>query len=343
ALGLAGCSANFLAGFGVGIPQELQQTGVLARAEILEIWDTGWSVNDNPVIGMKVRVLPAGAPSFEARIEKTAVSRIAVSQFQPGNVVAVRYDEKDPTQIAVDPDADPSQLAAAGSAPAGAASGNPFRDQFAGTTLLGATPLCATAAPELYLGTGDSAADNLALVENGYVPLGFARVAGGRDAGLALAAGAEIGAAIVVVYGHFAPPDGRALELLPLRPRTSAAAGAGAAATGYGLGPGEQLAAYWSRTRPTILGIVSRPLSEEEMAGLGRQAGIVVEGVANGSPAEAAQLAVGDVLVAIAGQPIVDVRATPALIASFAGQSVRIDLLRDGQPLAVTAQLNPAP
>src|SRR6188768_2769037 len=81
-LGLAGCSS--LRG---GMPKELRQNGVPASATILEIWDTGWTMNDNPVIGMKVHVQPDDRPAFEATIGKTTVSRIALAQFQPGNVI----------------------------------------------------------------------------------------------------------------------------------------------------------------------------------------------------------------------------------------------------------------
>ena len=68
----------------------------------------------------------------------------------------------------------------------------------------------------------------------------------------------------------------------------------------------------------------------------------MVEGVATGSPAERAGIAAGDVLVAIDGRPLEDAHGVPALISSLAGRIVRIDLIRNGSPLAVTAQLNSA-
>lgn len=100
-LASAGCS-GMVAHFGGGVSKELQQNGVVARATIQEIWDTGWTVNDNPVIGMKVLVQPGDRPAFAATIEKTTISRIAIPQFQPGNVVPVRYDPNNPALIAVD-------------------------------------------------------------------------------------------------------------------------------------------------------------------------------------------------------------------------------------------------
>ena len=73
--------------------------------------------------------------------------------------------------------------------------------------------------PELYLGTGDSAADVAALYENDYALLGASRVEHGSDPRAALEQGEALGAALVLVYGHFVPPAGETLALLPFRPR----------------------------------------------------------------------------------------------------------------------------
>ena len=320
--------------FGGGVSEELKQSGVVAKARIEEIWDTGWTINDNPVIGMKVLVLPADRPAFEATIEKTTISLLAIPQFQPGNVVPVRYDPVNPALIAVDFGA---------SVPAASGTGNSYRDRFEPTALVGANFLPAPDSPELYLGTGDSAADVAALYENDYALLGASRVEHGSNPRAALEQGEELGAALVLVYGHFVPPAGETLALLPFRPRP--AEGGATAATMplvSGLGPDEQLATYWGKTRPAILGIVSRPLNGDEQARLGRERGIVVESVANGSPAADAGLVPGDVLVAIDGEAFGDVTAVPAVVTALAGRRVGIDLLRNGSPYSVMVQLNPA-
>lgn len=209
-LAFAGCS-GMVAHFGGGVSKELQQNGVVARATIQEIWDTGWTVNDNPVIGMKVLVQPGDRPAFTATIEKTTISRIATPQFQPGNTVPVRFDLANPAIVAVDY----------------------------------AAELPAAASP-------------------------------------------------------------------------------------------------WDENRPAILGIAARPLSADEQADLERQAGIVVESVLRDSPAAVAGIAVGDVLLAIDGQPFDDVLAVPELVRSLAGRRVAIDLLRNRLPFSVIAQLNSA-
>lgn len=80
----------------------LRQTGVPAWATILRIWDTGITLNDDPVIGMEVEVRPEEGESFRAVIPKSRISRIAIPQFQPGKEIAVRYDPRDPSQVALD-------------------------------------------------------------------------------------------------------------------------------------------------------------------------------------------------------------------------------------------------
>ena len=339
-LSLGGCS-GVLTGFGVGMPKELQRNGVSAQGRILEIWDTGWTINDNPVIGMKVQVEPADRPAFEATIQKTAISRIAVPRFQPGNFIPVRFDPGNPTVVAVDFE---------GSVRSEPASGNPYRDRFLRSSSLGAVFLPPPDSPQLYLGTADRLADTLALYENEYLPLGASSVVNGSNPQQALDQGKLVGAALVVVYGQFDPQPGLRLDVLPLRrrpldpgqPAASVPALAGGASLGSGPGPNEQLAAYWGKTRRAILGIVSRPLEEKDRAQLGRKDGIVVSGVANGSPAAAAHILAGDVIVAINGKPLVDPLAMPAIVSSLAGQQVRLDMVRGGSPLSTTVQLNPA-
>ncbi|MCE7959552.1 MAG: PDZ domain-containing protein, partial [Acidobacteria bacterium ACB2] len=60
------------------------------------------------------------------------------------------------------------------------------------------------------------------------------------------------------------------------------------------------------------------------------------------SPAEAAGIQAGDVVVAVDGRPLPDAREVPALITSLAGRKVRFDLLRGGRPLSVDVSLHPA-
>lgn len=87
---------------GVRTACELRAHGAAARAEILAVWETGWSVNDEPVIGLRVRVEPSDRPPFEAVIAKALVDRVHVPQFQPGAIVPVVFDAADPAKVGLD-------------------------------------------------------------------------------------------------------------------------------------------------------------------------------------------------------------------------------------------------
>lgn len=80
----------------------LRETGLPAPATILRIWDTGITLNDDPVIGMEVEVRPEEGDPFRAIIQKSLISRIAIPQFQPGKEIAVRFDPQDTSQVALD-------------------------------------------------------------------------------------------------------------------------------------------------------------------------------------------------------------------------------------------------
>ena len=93
------------------------------------------------------------------------------------------------------------------------------------------------------------------------------------------------------------------------------------------------------------LGVAVQPLTPElaEAHGLGeKQAGrgALVSNVKRGSPAETAGIRAGDVIVAYEGQPIADLRALPRAVSTAkVGETVAIELVRDGQPLHVEATM----
>ena len=86
---------------GVSDAKALQETGEPAEAEIIKIWDTGMTVNDDPVVGFLLEVRPAGKPIYQAET-KLRISRLAISRFQPGAVVPVRIDPRHPKHVALD-------------------------------------------------------------------------------------------------------------------------------------------------------------------------------------------------------------------------------------------------
>lgn len=86
---------------GVSDAKAMQEIGDPAEATIIEIWDTGMTVNEDPVIGFLLDVRPSGKPAYRAKT-KLRISRVDVPRVQPGTVVTVRIDPKDPNHVALD-------------------------------------------------------------------------------------------------------------------------------------------------------------------------------------------------------------------------------------------------
>jgi len=87
---------------GVAEAKSLRQTGLQASARILQIWDTGITVNNDPVIGMRVEVDRTDGTHYFATIPKSLISRLDIPRFQPGATVPVRFDPRNPARVALD-------------------------------------------------------------------------------------------------------------------------------------------------------------------------------------------------------------------------------------------------
>lgn len=81
--------------------REIRATGEAAQALVLEIWDTGVTVNENPVVGFRLEVYPPDRPSYEAET-KALISRLDIPQIQPGAMLPVKFDPEDPQRVALD-------------------------------------------------------------------------------------------------------------------------------------------------------------------------------------------------------------------------------------------------
>jgi hypothetical protein len=86
---------------GVSQARELQKTGIPAEAKILELWDTGMTLNNDPVVWLVLEVHPKEGAPYRAKT-KSPISRLDVPQFQPGAIVPVRYDPKDHQRVSLD-------------------------------------------------------------------------------------------------------------------------------------------------------------------------------------------------------------------------------------------------
>ena len=85
----------------LGKQRKLQRTGLAAEATILEVRETGWTVNNiYPVVKLKLEVRPPGSQPYQAEVQ-TLIGRLDVPQYQPGTVVAVKYDPRHPSDVAL--------------------------------------------------------------------------------------------------------------------------------------------------------------------------------------------------------------------------------------------------
>jgi len=85
---------------GVNQMNWVAQYGMDASADVLSVMDTGTTINMNPVVEMKLMVIPAAGAAFETTA-RTMVSRIAVPR--KGDKINIKYSPADATQIFVMP------------------------------------------------------------------------------------------------------------------------------------------------------------------------------------------------------------------------------------------------
>ena len=76
----------------------LQSSGILARATITSVSDTGMTINDNPRARFELLVEPSSGTAFNA-IAIQVVSRLAIPRV--GDVVAVRYDPSNSQDVMI--------------------------------------------------------------------------------------------------------------------------------------------------------------------------------------------------------------------------------------------------
>ncbi len=77
--------------------------GELAEATVLKVWDTGWTINDDPQVGLQLEVRPAGDMPFQAET-KSVIPRLLVADARPGSVIQVRFDPRNRRNLAVVPE-----------------------------------------------------------------------------------------------------------------------------------------------------------------------------------------------------------------------------------------------
>ncbi|KPJ71130.1 hypothetical protein AMJ52_09020 [candidate division TA06 bacterium DG_78] len=87
------------------------------------------------------------------------------------------------------------------------------------------------------------------------------------------------------------------------------------------------------------LGISGRGLNEAMQTALGLEYGVLVEKVYEDSPAELAGINVGDVIVKIDNEKMIDFEGLRTIVQENPGKTLKIEISRSGKKLSTTAEL----
>lgn len=83
-----------------GPNKQLLATGETAQATVVQMWDTGVTINDNPRVGLLLEVRPTNRPAYQVKTAQV-VSRLQTSMYQPGQMLEVKIDPADQKKIAI--------------------------------------------------------------------------------------------------------------------------------------------------------------------------------------------------------------------------------------------------
>jgi hypothetical protein len=81
--------------------KQLLVTGRQADGKIIEMWDTGVTMNNQPQIGMKIQVTPQTGPPFVSEVIMI-ISRLQTAYYQVGVNCIVRYDPANTKTVAIE-------------------------------------------------------------------------------------------------------------------------------------------------------------------------------------------------------------------------------------------------
>jgi tetratricopeptide (TPR) repeat protein len=86
---------------GEGEAKRIRRVGNREIAMILDTWDKGLLVYDNPLVGFKLLVQPKHSDSYEVKTQGL-ISPLHIPQLQPGTYIMVAIDPEDKLKVALD-------------------------------------------------------------------------------------------------------------------------------------------------------------------------------------------------------------------------------------------------
>jgi hypothetical protein len=92
------------------VSSRLSKTGVAATARVMEVKDTGVTVNNSPQIKLLLEVTPPNGQTYLVET-KQLISRLQTAMYQPGSVLPVLVDPEDKNLISLDYEGKAGQMA----------------------------------------------------------------------------------------------------------------------------------------------------------------------------------------------------------------------------------------
>jgi C-terminal processing protease CtpA/Prc len=102
----------------------------------------------------------------------------------------------------------------------------------------------------------------------------------------------------------------------------------------------EYSATFWAKAKPSPIGVLVEPLSDDQKKQLQTNKGVVVEVVIRGTPAYEADVLKGDILTSLADEQIQTPDQFFDIVARHRGETVNLILSRDGQAKTLSLTLS---
>jgi hypothetical protein len=80
---------------------DLKATGEPAVATVVQMWDTGTTVNQHPVVGFLLNVQPSTSAPYQVQTQ-SMIPRLSIGQVQPGAQVRVKIDPANRQRVVID-------------------------------------------------------------------------------------------------------------------------------------------------------------------------------------------------------------------------------------------------
>lgn len=93
-------AASFIPFYRIFFPMKIKN-GIKTTARVLEVNDTGVTVNDNPQVGLKLEFRTQEG-AIKVSMAKTIVSRLTVAHVLPGATANIIYDPLKPDRVQVE-------------------------------------------------------------------------------------------------------------------------------------------------------------------------------------------------------------------------------------------------